>query len=227
MICAKHRIAASLLMLWLATANAAPPLQDATRTVAAGHDPAAAQPAAASGRTPLAGRAKPPSHLAGSNSGSLAAAPATAASVALADNNALVADRHDNRAAPGTAASTKRLADATGATAADTGRQSSAQDNSKPAAAPGLHTADPVPATAQPGNTGMTPAAQQADGDVWQLLAGISADVWAQIAALTTAGCAALGLLLLRRSDTPRRPVDPAAPGAKGEPKRRRVAYRL
>ena len=65
-----------------------------------------------------------------------------------------------------------------------------------------------------------------------RMLDSISADVWAQIAAVATAACAALGLLLLRRSAARSSPAGKAAPAdraatAKTDPKRRRVAYRL
>ncbi len=83
-----------------------------------------------------------------------------------------------------------------------------------------------------PSTTSRSSKPVAAQGDAGQAPDNISADVWAQIAALSTAACAALGLLLLKRSaarttiTANNTPAGQAAL-AKTEPKRRRVAYRL
>lgn len=79
---------------------------------------------------------------------------------------------------------------------------------------------------ADPAGSTRPPAPVAADTGGWPVLDGIGADLWAQMAALATAGSAALGLLLLKRGTAQRHAAALATP-ARPAPKRRRVAYRL
>lgn len=87
--------------------------------------------------------------------------------------------------------------------------------------APGADVQPPASRSAMPAD-----APVASPGLAAWVLDRLSADVWAQLAALVTAGGAALGWVLLGRNTARGGPAVPA-PTPKPGPKRRRVAYRL